>query len=267
MVSNTPAMRKAWREYRCIREHEDRRPITILGVFAGVCPPEMIEPFEALSQALETAGYRDAKRMEVPRPCTRGIDQSIPCGSDGANCSLHNYGIAVDVDPQVNLKFPDGEPGTGWRFGDDPIGEGKPIKLTKAQVDAVRAIRTTEGQQLFRWLGDARINDTMHFEVQVPPDATAVDWDTVAGGRPMGMLLATVKDVEEDDMWLYLTVGENLVEHAWNQGWLQPKTQKTLDFFVAAVRSGDINEPTWPDFRNFRVAVTNGIALSAGTDS
>jgi len=54
------------------------------------------------------------------------------------------------------------------------------------------------------------------------------------------------------------------VQHAWDQGWLQPKTQATLDFFLAAVTSGEINDPTWGDFRNFRVAVTNGIALSAG---
>lgn len=79
-------------------------------------------------------------------------------------------------------------------------------------------------------------------------------------------VLSDDSEERDNDMWQYLTVGEDLVRHAWNQGWLEPKTQVTLDFFIAAVRSGDINEPTWPDFRNFRVAVTNGIAMSAGND-
>lgn len=83
-------------------------------------------------------------------------------------------------------------------------------------------------------------------------------------GATLLTLMTDDTEQEEDDMWQYLTANEDLVQHAWNQGWLKPKTEATLEFFVAAVRSGDINEPTWPDFKNFRVAVTNGIALSAG---
>jgi hypothetical protein len=84
-------------------------------------------------------------------------------------------------------------------------------------------------------------------------------------GEMRGQTATTIEAGGGEDMWHYLTVGEDLVKHAWNQGWLQPKTEATLEFFVAAVKSGEINEPTWPDFRNFRVAVTNGIALSAGS--
>ena len=176
MASNTVLMRKAWKKYRCIRDHQDRRRVKILGVNAGTCPPEMTEPFEALSQALANAGYRDASRVEIPRPCTRGIIQSKPCGSDGSNCSLHNYGIAVDVDPPKNPKFRDEQPGKPrpWKFSD--------IKLTQAQVDAVLAIRNTAGKRMFLWLGDSKINDTMHFEIRVPPSETKVDWTTVLGG-------------------------------------------------------------------------------------
>jgi hypothetical protein len=270
MASNAQLMRKAWADYRCILSHGDRRKATILGVFAGVCPPEMLEPFEALSQALTMAGYRDARRVEIPRPCTRGIKPG-KCHQDGTNCSLHNYGIAVDVEPELNPKFADGEPGAGWKFSDHPSGPGKTIKLTKVQVDAVNAIRTTAGRPLFLWLGDSGINDTMHFEVRVPPDATAVDWNTVEGGRLGGALrgmrvgVGTVNEKdEEDDMWQYLSVDETLVRHAFEQGWLQPKNETTLKFFLDAVESGDINNPKFGDFRNFRVAVTNGIALSAG---
>jgi hypothetical protein len=73
-------------------------------------------------------------------------------------------------------------------------------------------------------------------------------------------------DEEEEGMWQYLTVNEELVRHAWNQGWLQPKTQATLDFFLEAMRNGTINDPSFGNFENFRVAVTNGIALSAGSN-
>lgn len=178
MASNTEMMRKAWKKYRCIRDHPDRRRVKILGVNAGSCPPEMTEPFEALSQALANAGYRDASRVEIPRPCTRGIIQTKPCGSDGSNCSLHNYGIAVDIDPQVNPKFRDEVPGKPrpWKFSD--------IKLTQDQVNTVLAIRNTAGTRIFRWLGDSKINDTMHFEIRVPPSETKVDWTTVLEGVP-----------------------------------------------------------------------------------
>lgn len=88
---------------------------------------------------------------------------------------------------------------------------------------------------------------------------------TIAELGPLSRLSQIASTTEqEDDMWQYLTVGEDLVQHAFNQGWLRPKSEDTLNFFIAAVRSGEINEPTWPDFRNFRVAVTNGIARSAG---
>jgi hypothetical protein len=72
-------------------------------------------------------------------------------------------------------------------------------------------------------------------------------------------------DEEEEGMWQYLTVDESLVRHAWKQGWLQPKTQETLDFFLDAMRNGTINDPSFGNFENFRVAVTNGIARSAGS--
>ncbi len=182
MVS-TQAMRDAWRDYLCIADHPDRRAVTILGRNAGFCPPEMIEPFHAMSRALVSTGYQNAFDVWVPRKCSIGI-KGRPCKSDGTNCSLHNYGVAVDIDPPTPAEKvvrngtanPMYGPEGHWKFGD--------IKLTQVQVEAVVAIRNTGGARLFQWLGDSTINDTMHFEVQVPPKATAVDWETVAGGGP-----------------------------------------------------------------------------------
>lgn len=181
MVS-TAVMREAWKEYLCIADHQQRRPVMILGRNAGWCPPEMLEPFEALSQALANNGYRDAFDIWVPRKCAVGINGKR-CRPDGTDCSLHNYGVAVDIDAPTpsNKVVRNGSANpfygdTGhWKFGD--------IKLTEAQVKAVEGIRTTGGHQLFQWLGSSRINDTMHFEVQVPPSKTEVEWGTVQGGR------------------------------------------------------------------------------------
>lgn len=57
MVSTHDAMKKAWGKYRCIFDHPDRQSIKILDRKAGVCPPEMVEPFQAQSQALASTGY------------------------------------------------------------------------------------------------------------------------------------------------------------------------------------------------------------------
>ena len=81
--------------------------------------------------------------------------------------------------------------------------------------------------------------------------------------QPIGLSRIETNPEGEDDMWQFLTVNEELVRHAFAQGWLQPKTEKTLDFFLDAVKSGEINDPDFGDFRNFRVAVTNGVVLSA----
>jgi len=205
MVSSHDAMKEAWRKYRCILDHPDRQSITILGRKAGVCPPEMVEPFQALSQALVSTGYKNALRVEVPRNCSRGIEKGKPCQPDGTDCSLHNYGVAVDIDPPnpPTKEVRDGS--ANPLYGEKGHFEFGDIKLTKVQVEAVLAIRTAAGKPLFKWLGDSRIKDTMHFEVKVPPDATAVDWDTVEGGRPEGLLRSVVAGTamtedEEDDM-------------------------------------------------------------------
>jgi hypothetical protein len=130
---------------------------------------------------------------------------------------------------------------------------------------------------------DPRISYVIHdgrmFSSYDVPTVKAYNWRTYTGDNPHrdhghlsvveGELgeqthpFSISLDEEEEGMWQYLTVNEELVRHAWNQGWLQPKTQETLDFFLAALENGTINEPSFGNFENFRVAVTNGIALSA----
>jgi hypothetical protein len=130
-----------------------------------------------MEQALIDHGYTGVKSVWVPRECPTGIGGN-PCLPSGTNCSLHNYGIAVDIDP-----FGYGNPhfqrryGDGWDFSD--------IKLTQDQVEAVETIENTFGERMFRWLGWT-IGDTMHFEAQVSPDRCQVDWTTITGD-PMAL--------------------------------------------------------------------------------
>lgn len=63
-----------------------------------------------------------------------------------------------------------------------------------------------------------------------------------------------------DDMWEYLNIDESLVRHAWEQGWLQPKTTSTLNYFLGLLPELQKAESANPDWLNFRRAVTNGIA-------
>jgi hypothetical protein len=64
---------------------------------------------------------------------------------------------------------------------------------------------------------------------------------------------------EEDDMWQYVNVDESLVRHAWNEGWLQPKTTATLNYFLSLIPELQKAVSANPDHANFRRAVTNGL--------
>lgn len=72
-----------------------------------------------------------------------------------------------------------------------------------------------------------------------------------------------IESIEEDDMFDYIDIDESLVRHAWSMGWIQPKTQASLDYFLGLIP--ELNNPnsTNPDVRNFKKAVANGIARSA----
>lgn len=172
MTVSTTTMRRWWSSYRCLSSSQ-RKPIELFGRNAGVVAAPAYDGMLALEAALVATGYRDVKSVWIPRECPTGISGKT-CQADGTSCSLHNYGIAVDIDP-----FGYGNPhffkkfGDGWDFDD--------CKLTEDQVLAVEDIENKWGEQYFRWLGWP-IGDTMHFELQVPPDRTEVNWLSTPGG-------------------------------------------------------------------------------------
>lgn len=184
----TRTVRSWWSRYRCCSNNPDlTTEIDLLGQFAGRVAIPFFQPMAALGQTLVATGY-DADSIWIPRPCPTGIS-GRPCEADGDWCSLHNYCIAVDIDP-----FRLGNPhhyapfGDGWDFDD--------CKITREQVEAVEAIRNIHGEQVHRWLGWS-LGDTMHFDAQVPPDRCDIDWTTVPEGGPINMAGIQARDVQK----------------------------------------------------------------------
>jgi len=177
-MASTTQVRKWWADRRCTKGPVvdkawtwGREPIMV--------QPEYHEATWALFTALIGAGY-------VPEPdwpkhgyigsrrvCPAGID-GLPCQSDGTHCSIHNYCLAIDLEYDKNPHLHRNDPDHAWMFAR--------CKITEAQVRAVEAIRTNDGQQAWRWIG-WDIADTMHFQANVskPSIKTGIKWTTVLG--------------------------------------------------------------------------------------
>ena len=154
-------MRELWAPYRCIAKSSE--PTTQLVLWEkkrGFTPTVCLDGWAALESTLLATGYPVPKRAEVGRPCSKGIDKTKPCAPSGDNCSLHNYGIAVDIDPPLNRHFESPFAEKKWDFSK--------TKVTRPQVEAVENIKTVKGVRVFRWLGWA-LGDTMHFEFNLGP--------------------------------------------------------------------------------------------------
>ena len=196
----------------------------------------------------------DAVRADAPLPAPSDTYKTLKPDPmpGGANPGILGNPFFVDIEVQH-------------------LGDGSPLLEVMHQALIITNAAICE---FMRWNPETRVIGHREWTRRKPDPRWNGKSNPMAGLRSatigeLGPILGTMRRIttnteQEDDMWQYMTVGEDLVRHAWNQGWLEPKNEATLDFFLAAVRSGEINEPTWPDFRNFRVAVTNGIALSAG---
>ena len=234
MVTTTK-MRDMWSAYRCLdqRAASLRKPITLFGRNAGFCAAPMFDAFIAAEMALKAAGYSDVKSIWIPRNCPTGISGK-KCAADGTNCSLHNYGVAFDIDP-----FGYGNPHFYVAYGQKPAGwsrgwDFRDIKLTRAQVEAVEAIKNTNGEQMFRWLGWLN-GDTMHFEGQVPPSRCLVDWNTVLGFNNEEEYMIAKWLTEEQWRRLYRAkVAKSSSEDALVQYWVTQANQRTDQEFKNA---------------------------------
>ncbi|HEX9856403.1 MAG TPA: hypothetical protein VGC47_13900 [Acidimicrobiia bacterium] len=168
-MTTTTLVRTWWAEYRCIHASPAQKVEALVWDRGrGMTPAILPVAWAAFQGTLDAAGYGRPRSFWIDRRCPTGISGQ-PCQSNGMNCSLHNYGLAGDLDgtdpdgggpadpenPHFHARF-----GNGWDFGD--------IKLTEAQVGAVEGIRTVNGKRVFRWLG-WDIGDTMHFQIDCHP--------------------------------------------------------------------------------------------------
>jgi len=141
-----------WKDYLC--DTDDLAYLDLNGRY----PVRVQKPLEAATIALGVkivdTGYR------FPMSLTGSYNCRKIGGSD--TWSLHAYAVAVDWDYPVNPYFKGTTIPRG--FGADPRFE-----LSEANITAVESIVNVNGSSIWKWAGYT-IGDTMHFQVDVPPD-------------------------------------------------------------------------------------------------
>ena len=164
-----------WAPY--LGKEDNLQRVMLLGreprVMVEVAPAVM-----AMDQALIDGGYEN--------PCDWIGSYNYRAIGGTHIWSTHAYGTAIDLD-----------------YGGDTDGDGDPVidknphlhrpvqpedfgvncQILEPQVRAVEAIQNVFGEPMWYWLGWSN-GDTMHFQINVRPERTAVDWSTVGGPMP-----------------------------------------------------------------------------------
>lgn len=168
MGLSTNQLRIAWSDRWAVRPPAvtflNREPVRI--------QPEALPALKAMESVLYATGYGHAEYVSSYYPRAIG-GYTCDMQNGGRGCSIHGYGLAVDIDAPKNPYY--------RRPIDDAIWAR--IKFTKLQVAAVKAIRTNNGKQAWKWLGDS-IGDTMHWQINCTRAdlETGIDSDTVLDG-------------------------------------------------------------------------------------
>lgn len=163
-MRRTSELRRVW-DPPCEFE---RRSLTLhSGASLNGLNAAAFEAFQALDGVMRTFNY-------VPRANSPGAWETgaYNCRkiTNGSGYSLHAYGIAADINARTN-----------------PYGQKLITDMPLAMVSAIRAIKTTDGLQVFRWGGDyTSVKDAMHYEVVASPDelSEGIDWGTVVAEPP-----------------------------------------------------------------------------------
>ena len=189
--------------------------LELLGRYPVRVQPELVDAVAAMHRELVAAGYRNPT----------GPTGSYSCRKIGGSrlWSLHAYGIAIDLDYAMN---PHLRQSIRRGFDTDPR-----FLITEAQVAAVESIVNSHGERLWRWLGWT-IGDTMHFEIDVPPDRCDVEReDEMRVDTPTWA--SAIRDADIDQM---VTLGVLTTNEA---GYWKNKN---------AARNW--SDPEWQDLRN-----------------
>lgn len=155
----------------------------------------LIEAYHALNRCLAAFEYAPRQADTGAFSCRRitgGTGYSLHAYAPGPrfaffNGTVVNTALAVDINWQSN-----------------PYGRSLVTDMPPAMVAAIKAIRTTNGRQVWRWGGDYAGNkDAMHYEITCHPAdlATGIDPTTIPGQEePM---------TPEDKQW----IAEQFHEH------------------------------------------------------
>ena len=171
-ILTTSQLRNDWRAYECA-EHRMVR-LRLFGRWNTPVNPVTVDAWRALERAMTATGY------QVHRAWVYNCRDI----SGQHTRSLHAFGLAIDIDDSrptcnVNRATPDRRE---VRFSPAPTKEERctdvhagvaDTSFTPAQVAAIEAIRTVDGQQVFAWGGRWHTTkDTMHFQINVTPGRT-----------------------------------------------------------------------------------------------
>src|SRR5215471_9683857 len=181
---STSEQRSNWAAYECRRDKMTPIPF---GPDRILVAPPTVDAWHALANILLANGY------DIRTPDTDSYNCREIKGGGGR--SLHSYGIALDVNWDTNpyKTTPDhrtvvfsNKATQRERAEDVRLGRAD-TDMTPGMINDVLAIRTGNGKRVFEWGGSwTSIKDTMHFEINVPPEdlATGIDQSTVE--KPSG---------------------------------------------------------------------------------
>jgi len=137
------------------------------GKTIGGVPDVWANAIVALDRAMQAGGYTPKSAWAYN---FRGIGGATCTCSNFGRCSLHGNGIAIDIDPRLNPLIRT----STFRWRD--------TAFTPKQIALIEGILNTKGEQMWSWGGRWNsIKDYMHFEANVDPGSTDVDWTTVPG--------------------------------------------------------------------------------------
>jgi hypothetical protein len=183
-ILTSAQLREAWASYDCAEERMTR--LRLFGQWNTPVNPETVDAWRAFERTLLAAGYQPHRAWVYN--CRQIAGQQTR--------SLHAYGLAIDIDHDeptcnVNRPTPDGRP---VRFSTAATKDERchdvrrgvaDTSFTPEQVEAVEAIQTVEGHQVFAWGGRWRTTkDTMHFQINVTPTelGRGIRLDAARGG-------------------------------------------------------------------------------------
>lgn len=223
-MASTHLTRYWWHLYRCSPGVE--RPEGFFGRSPVYEQEVSHDAVSALEQGHLGSGYLPENDgwISSKRWCPWGIAGAI-CSPSGSGCSLHNYCAAYDIEYNYNKYI-------RARITPEDFDEEWftwICKYTLDQVYAIEGIKNIYGEQIWKWLGWA-IGDTMHWQINVPPERMQVDWNTVPD-------MAV-----EDSMNLKM-----LVQAAFDAG--NPAVQGNIDHWLDLADSDPMSDEWYDLFR------------------